>query len=248
MGVCDSHKMKPHLFGMSLGCAVSIGVIDSMQFGSAASLTILDPFTSYSDTIFGWLKNRIPIFGWALGRVVSLCTRVTDSWESKARVAGKNFKDLPVCVLSGTKDTMIVPELHNQLYAAVARLDQVPPVATEHGVITSHSGHGDTPNKVLMEMEYGHIYSSWWTKEFKQQRQRFNEAFFGPYIVRNTQKMNELPQIQIKSVEESSCNWWAWWKSILISLAAWVLILWLWWALYRNIPGKVDNDPIGAIV
>jgi len=60
--------------------------------------------------------------------------------------------------------------------------------------------------------------------------------------------MNELPQIQIKSVEESSCNWWAWWKSILISLAAWVLILWLWWALYRNIPGKVDNDPIGAIV
>merc|ERR1719478_1826993 len=48
--VIKTHSQKPHVFGWSLGCAVSVAAIYSGRY-DVASLTLQNPFTSFNDVV-----------------------------------------------------------------------------------------------------------------------------------------------------------------------------------------------------
>lgn len=192
--VCRQHGKRPHVMGMSLGSAVGIGVIDRMGCDTAASLTVLDPFTSYPDTVAGIFRhsprhiakrihprlapigNVIGCMAWIFGYIGGLCIRLMgrDVWDSEKRISGPIFKDLPILVLSGKNDQLIAPEIHNQIYAAAAHLPKVPQV-TEDWNYWKVSG---SDLKVLLESNAGHmsIYSYGWILKHACQLKDFKKV------------------------------------------------------------------------
>jgi len=134
--VCSKHEKKPHVFGVSLGCAVSIGVLDKLGENKIQSLTLLDPFHNFVDMarIYGHgtakkLTNMGcvgAIAGWKVQRTIRNSGK--NCWYSDQKIGGAAFKKIPICVLSGTADATIPAKFHNEIYAKAVGASQVPAV------------------------------------------------------------------------------------------------------------------------
>merc|ERR1711964_641337 len=57
--VCKKHKMRPHVFAVSLGCAVTIGVADKIGPQCFESVTLVDPFTNFADEAAFFVKRQM---------------------------------------------------------------------------------------------------------------------------------------------------------------------------------------------
>merc|ERR1711964_863453 len=52
-----------------------------------------------------------------------------NTWRSDEKIVGEAFKNVPICVLSGTKDTVIPAKHHNLIFALAVGTDETYPVS-----------------------------------------------------------------------------------------------------------------------
>merc|ERR1712096_372142 len=172
-----------------------------------------------------------------------------DVWDSEKRISGPIFKDLPVLVLSGTEDKIIVPEIHNQLYAAAAHLDNVPPVSDDNWNVT---GSG---LKILVETRSGHVGTRYFRGllEHAMQSDQHDEdseerlilrRFIQEHIVGNTKCFEGPPPTAVRSVPSQWVNY-AWLIPSLL-IAMWFMVSYV----RKTFTVEVVHhaDPIAAIV
>lgn len=173
----EGNKWKPHLMGMSLGCAVAIAVTEKVE--NVGSLTLLDPFTSFEDAASHlsnkWLKEDCKgilagTLGWLARNsgaltVASSLALAADKWLSKDRIMSPVFRNVPICILSGTTDTMVPSQQHNELYQKAARLNMPPPVYAGSGLhMTNAKPHFSTVGweckaaRMLVERKAEHMH------------------------------------------------------------------------------------------
>merc|ERR1712096_451950 len=169
-----------------------------------------------------------------------------DVWDSEKRISGPIFKDLPVLVLSGTEDKIIVPEIHNQLYAAAAHLENVPPVSDDNWDVT---GSG---LKVLVETESGHIdtrplrtlLENTMLSDQEDEELLTLQRFIQEHIVGNTKCFEGPPPTSVRSVPSQWVNY-AWLIPSLL-IAMWFMVSYI----RKTFTVEVVHhaDPIAAIV
>jgi len=182
--VCDEHRKTPNVFGTSLGCAVSIAVIERLGSDKLIhSLTLLDPFTTLYDTMPYIFAYNFPYVGRFLGIACKwfIQWKNINLWRSEQRIGKPMFKKIPICVLSGTKDIKVPPEMHNQIYAIAAGLPrhQAPPVAS---LPPNDVRVTENPLRMLIEAECKHVkHNQWYEKKIWNHAEA--KSFFVNHVI-----------------------------------------------------------------
>jgi len=148
--VYGKHKRMPHIFGVSLGCAVSIGAIRRLGMTySFPSLTLIDPFKSMLDVV-----KRFPMGGWAS---YFFKRKGTNNWLSYQRVQHEVFLRIPTIVFSATKDDMIPPEQHLRIFSELVGTGEVFSETSSSLKLTKRESNLGAP-RLLVQVKTGHQF------------------------------------------------------------------------------------------